>query len=118
MDPDTAFIVIVLGFGAALGWSFWRSSTSRALFTVGIQGGQPVRMHGTVTDAFLRRVREVAVAHGIGDGKINGYPHGRMIRLRFSREIPPAARQQLRNWWAMSGWTAPGSGGVHRGRCS
>lgn len=118
MNPDTAFNVIVLGFGAALGWSFWQASKFRALFTVEIQDGQPVRKHGAVTDAFLRRVREVAETHGIDDGTINGYPHGRMIRLRFSREITPAARQQLRNWWAMSGWTAPASGCVQRGRCS
>jgi hypothetical protein len=25
--------------------------------------------------------------------------------LAFSGEIPPAGQQQLRNWWANSGWS-------------
>ena len=62
---------------------------------------------GTVTPAFLTRVREVAAANGVSRGVVSGFAHGEFIRLRFSKDVPEPARQQLRNWWASSGWSAP-----------
>jgi len=99
------FVVVFLG--GMLAWALWRSSQPRSVFKVRIAGGQPAVIDGTVTPAFLTRVREMAAAHGVDEAEIAGYEHEGLIRLRFSRHVPPAARQQMRNWWAMHGWKAP-----------
>lgn len=118
MNPDLTFNILVLGIGLALAWAFWTASRPSPLFSIRLEQGVPVPLQGVVTDAFLRRIREVAAGHQISCGVIAGYPQGRMIRLRFSREFDAASRQQLRNWWAMGGWLAPADSRTCRGRCS
>jgi hypothetical protein len=99
--------LVVLALGGALAWALWRSSRPRPLFMVRIAEGQPAAIDGTVTPAFLVRLRELAAAHQLIDADVAGFAHEGVIRLHFSREVPDAARQQLRNWWAMHGWNAP-----------
>jgi hypothetical protein len=98
------FVIVV---GATIAWALWRASKGRPLFVVKIEAGRARTQKGTVTTAFLRRVEEVAAANEIRHAEIHGYPRGRLIRLWFSREVGEASRQQLRNWWAGSGWGAP-----------
>jgi hypothetical protein len=92
--------------GGLVIWSLWRAAQPRPAFVVRITGGEPYAVAGTVTPAFLQRVREVAADCGVTTGRVAGLPRGRRIRLAFSRHIPKNARQQLRNWWVMSGWPA------------
>jgi hypothetical protein len=97
---------VALLIGGLVIWSLWRAAQPRPAFVVRITGGEPRAVTGTVTPAFLERVREVAAEWGITAGRVTGLPRGRRIRLAFSRHIPQRARQQLRNWWVMSGWPA------------
>ena len=90
-----------------IAWAYWRASRPRFLFRVRIVDGQPADVEGAVTRAFLARLRDAAADHGLSDAEITGYEHEGAIRLKFSRNTPPAARQQIRNWWAMHGWSAP-----------
>jgi hypothetical protein len=97
----------VLGIAGAVAWALWRSSRPRPIFAVRITAGQPSAVEGTVTSAFLVRLRELAAAHQLSETEVAGFAHDGVIRLHFSRDVPDAARQQLRNWWAMHGWNAP-----------
>lgn len=88
-------------------YGLWRASQPKALFTVTLSEGIPRATVGAVTPEFLTRVSEVAAAHGVTRCAIRGLAYGDRIRLQFSANIPEAARQQLRNWWATFGWRPP-----------
>jgi len=107
--------ILVIGAGCAVAWALWKVSRPRASFSIRVINGKPHVDYGTVTPAFLERLREVAAANDISRGVVSGYAHDAFIRLKFSSEIPEAARQQLRNWWASFGWTAPRT--RETGRC-
>ncbi|HEY1190862.1 MAG TPA: DUF3634 family protein [Gemmata sp.] len=89
-------------------WGVLRSSRPRPLFAVRLINGEPRATVGTVTAPFLARVREVAAEHRIATGSVWGVVRsGGRVSLKCSGHFPPGAQQQLRNWWAVSGWTAP-----------
>jgi uncharacterized protein DUF3634 len=99
--------VLMLLVAGVVIWLLWQASRPPRLFVVRINAGEPHVLAGTVTPAFLQRVREVVTEHGITVGQVYGVSaRGNRIRLEFAGRFPPAARQQLRNWWAESGWTA------------
>jgi hypothetical protein len=87
-------------------WALWRSSHPKAVFLVQIVGGEPKAVQGVVTPAFLELLRDVLARHGLQTGTLRGLPQGARIRLAFSDDFPAGARQQILNWWAMSGWNA------------
>jgi hypothetical protein len=97
---------VALLIAGLLVYALWRAAQPRPVFVVRITNGEPRAVTGTVTAAFLQRVREVAADCGVTSGRVTGSPRGRRIRLAFSQHIPEGARQQLRNWWMMSGWLA------------
>jgi hypothetical protein len=99
--------IVVFAIAGALTWALWRTSRPRPIFAVRIVAGRPSTVDGTVTPAFLVRLREVAAAHQLLDAEVAGFAHEDVIRLHFSHDVPDAARQQLRNWWAMHGWNPP-----------
>jgi Protein of unknown function (DUF3634) len=105
------FVVKCIGLvlAALIVWELWRASRPRPIFVVRLSDGEPRTRTGVVTAAFLQRLREISAVHGIRTGQVRGMSSGRRIRLEFSRDIPDAARQQLRNWWAVSGWGAGSS---------
>ncbi|MBI3408531.1 MAG: DUF3634 family protein [Planctomycetes bacterium] len=104
MEALSSIIGIALA-GLIIG-ALWKASRPPCLFVIRIESGAPRVAHGKVTGALLERIREAVAAFGIWRGRIAGRAHGQRIRLDFSREFPPAACQQLRNWWTVSGWSA------------
>ncbi len=104
MDLLTKLIAVLIG--GIIVWSLWRTGRGRSAFVVRITRGEPRAVVGVVTPAFLRCIRDVAAGHGVRTGKVSGVARGQRISLVFSRQLPEAARQQLRNWWAASGWPA------------
>jgi hypothetical protein len=83
--------------------------TTQTMFVVKVRVGKAEATRGTVTDAFLAAVEEVCREFGLRLAEVRGVLRGaRRIALQFSSNFPEAARQRLRNWWAMSGWPAPG----------
>ena len=104
MDFDLLFKIVVF---AAVAYLFWLACQPRCAFVVRITDGIPRISQGTATPALLAEVRELCAQHGIQRGTVRGLVRGKLISLAFSRDIPPAAQQQLRNWWAISGWSAP-----------
>lgn len=97
------FLLLVAGW---IVWILWRSARPRPAFVVRVEDGEPRPESGTVTAAFLQEVREILARHGVRTARILGQARGGRIGLVFSREIPPAACQQLRNYWALAGWNA------------
>lgn len=106
MDPvlaKAAALIAVVGVALFI----LQAARARPVFAVRVVGGEPHAVVGTATAAFLRRVREVAAEHRVATGWVSGVPRaGGRIGLRFAG-FPPAAQQQLRNWWAASGWSLP-----------
>ena len=97
---------LALLVGGLIIWGLWRAVQPRPVFVVRIVHGEPRPIFGRVTQAFLQRLREVAANHGVTTGRVTGLVSRGRIRLQFSRQIPEPGRQQLRNWWAVSGWLA------------
>jgi hypothetical protein len=110
MTADSISNCVLVLIVCALVWFFWRAAQPPRLFTVRVVDGTPKATEGTVTPAFLERVREVASANEILRGTVSGYAYGSFIRLKFSAEFSEECRQQLRNWWAAFGWAAPRPG--------
>ncbi len=104
MDPDWFVTVAVL---ALVGAVAWYALQPRCAFVVHVIGGMPRVTSGTVTPAFLDRVRELCAEHTVSRVVIRGIIRGNHISLACSGDLPPAAQQQLRNWWALSGWPPP-----------
>lgn len=75
-------------------------------FSVRIVDGKPQVRRGKLTAAFLVELQEACARHGVKRGSVRGLARGQRIALVFSHNIPQACQQQLRNWWAMSGWAA------------
>lgn len=98
--------VLVL-IGGFIVWGLWRAGQGRRWFVVRISGGEARAIAGKVTPAFLARLNELAADHGINAGEVWATSVGTRLRLEFSRQFPEAARQQMRNWWVVSGWGAP-----------
>lgn len=94
-----AFLVLVAGIG-------WRVARPPAVFVVRVRDGAVVAESGKVTAAFLAAVDEIFKELNVSSGEIRGLARGRRIVLWFSSGIPQVARQRLRNWWVMSGWSA------------
>jgi hypothetical protein len=99
-------IAILLLSGLFL-YVMWKASRPPRVFVIVIANGEPTPSVGIVTPAFLQIVREIAAEHRIESGRVWGEAaRANRIRLAFSPSFPAAARQQLRNWWAASGWSA------------
>jgi hypothetical protein len=99
--------VITLALLGMIGWGLWKACQPRSIFVVRIESGSPRVVRGTVTKAFLNRIGEACLDHGVTRGVIRGQVRGREIALEFKGHFPPACRQQLRNIWVMTGWSAP-----------
>jgi hypothetical protein len=97
--------LLVAAFSALIMWALWRVAQPPRVFVVHITSGEPRAVAGSVTGAFLQRLREVAAEHGVARAWVWGVARRGRISLGFSGHMPPAGRQQLRNWWAVSGWT-------------
>jgi hypothetical protein len=85
-------------------WAIWYLVQPRCAFLIQIVGGKPRIVRGKVTEAFLAELRETCNRNSVENGAVRGVLRGRRISLTFSSGIPPGAQQQIRNWWALSGW--------------
>ena len=95
----------LLGLGV-IAAALWFALQPRCAFVVQIAQGLPKAVRGKVTAGFLDQVRDMCQRNGVRGGTVRGLIRGRRIALGFSRSIPPAGQQQLRNWWANWGWAA------------
>jgi hypothetical protein len=106
--------VIILAAAMLVGWGLYTACLPRPVFVVRIINGVPRTARGLVTRGFLQDIAETCARHGVRGGEIRGIASGRRINLAFSGEMPEACRQQLRNLWNLSGWSATGPTGPRR----
>jgi hypothetical protein len=98
--------VFLLGLALVVAWGVWSACQPRPIFVVRVQDGIPRVVRGKVTQAFLHQIGETCDRHGVTHGVVRGVANGSRIALTFSADIPAACRQQLRNIWNLSGWSA------------
>ncbi|MGC8643022.1 MAG: DUF3634 family protein [Isosphaeraceae bacterium] len=93
----------LLGF---IGWAIWQACRPRSVFEIRLEDGHPRVVRGTVARAFLGEIRALCEHHGVTRGTVRGQARGTRIGLDLRGPFSPAFRQQLRNIWALSGWSA------------
>jgi hypothetical protein len=99
-------LLFQLGLAALAAWGLWTALRPRSVFVVRIKGGVPRVVRGTVTRAFLLQIGETCKRHGVSRGSVRGVAKGQTIAIACAGSMPPACQQQLRNLWALSGWSA------------
>ena len=99
-------LLVTLAILGLIGWGIWQACRPPSVFVVRIERGVPRIVRGTVTNAFVREIRELCLHHGVRHGIIRGQLHGTRIALDLRGPFPPEFRQQLRNVWSFSGWSA------------
>jgi hypothetical protein len=102
----TVAFILLLGLVALAAWALWSLIRTQYAFIVRIEAGTPRIAGGKVTQAFLHEIGETCRRHGVTDAEIRGTAKGGRIALVFSGDLPPPCQQQLRNLWALSGWSA------------
>ena len=100
-------VVLKLGLVLLVAWGLWTACRPRSSFVVRIDAGVPRVARGKVTNAFVQEIGEVCNRHGVSRGTVRGIAKGCRIALVFSGRVPEPCRQQLRNIWNLSGWSAP-----------
>ncbi len=97
------FLILVVALPL---WALWSAARSKPIFVIRIAAGVPLVSKGKVTREFLQDVAEVCSRHGVRQAVVRGVEKGDRISLNFSNGIPEPCRQQLRNLWYLSGWSA------------
>src|SRR5687768_4129050 len=96
---DSEFVSRGIAILVAIGL-VWLIFRPRYDLVIKIREGKPVVTKGKITGAHLQIVEETCARHGIQTGWIGAVRAGkRRQALRFSGNIPPECRQQLRNLW-------------------
>jgi len=93
---NLAIAAVVIGF------VYWAMQPNY-VFLIRIDNGNAKLAKGKVTPLFLSQVSDACNQAGVPRGWIGGIARGRRIKLAFSRSIPLACQQQLRNVWAAKG---------------
>jgi hypothetical protein len=101
-------LLFVVPVALLVGGGLYAACRPRSVFVVRIRGGVPRAARGQITRGFLQDVGEICARHGVRRGSIRGVAAGRRINLVFSPGIPGPCRQQIRNLWGVSGWSAGG----------
>jgi hypothetical protein len=69
-------------------------------FILKLRDGTARAVKGKLIDRMLREFTECARQHGLTRGTIYGERGPGVVRLAFSKEIPPSTHQQFRNIWS------------------
>jgi hypothetical protein len=99
-------LFVTMALLGLIGWGIWQALQPRSAFVIRVELGQPRVVRGTVTKAFLGEIRALCQHHDVSHGTVRGQVKGAGIGLDLQGPFPPAFRQQLRNVWAMCGWSA------------
>jgi hypothetical protein len=98
--------VLTTGLAALVIWALYSAVRPRAAFVIRVRAGVPRVVRGTVKPAFVAEVAEVCRRHNVQEAAVSGVKRDNRIALAFSGSISESCRQQLRNVWSLSGWSA------------
>ncbi len=79
---------------------------------VGFGDRSVTETRGTLPGGFLAACRDIARLQGLEDGWVELVGKGKHQHLRFSRTLPPSARQAISNCWTPP--STPGGGGARK----
>jgi hypothetical protein len=96
---ETVFNLTLVGLTIV---AFYFALQPRYLFMVRIEEGVPRVAKGKVSPAFLAEISEVCAQAKVPRGWVGGLRRGKRVVLAFSRTIPAAVQQRLRNLWMLS----------------
>jgi hypothetical protein len=82
--------------------AFWMVNTQRYEFVIVIRSGTAQLRRGKATAAFVDQVAQVCREHNVVRGWVGGIRERRRLKLAFSRSVPRACRQRLRNLWQLT----------------
>jgi Protein of unknown function (DUF3634) len=99
-------LLMILPLGLLVGWGLFFALRPRSVFVVRVIDGVPRVARGQVTREFLREIGDACARNGVRRAEVRGVADGRRINLVFSGGVPERCRQQLRNLWNISGWSA------------
>lgn len=91
---NLAIAAVVIGF------VYW-AIQPRYVFVIRIDDGIARAAKGKVAPAFLSEVGDACNQAAVRRGWVGGVARGKRVKLAFSRSIPAACQQQLRNVWVM-----------------
>ncbi len=116
MAPWEANWQVLASAAVVLVLAWWFAQRRSYVFFIAVTNGTSQVKQGKVAGPFLDQVRTVFQEHSVANAWIGGVRQGRRIRLMFSPSVPAACRQQLRNVWALVGWTPAGISNRQKGR--
>jgi|SRR5580698_7860095 hypothetical protein len=88
--------IIVLAAVAAVAWLLF---SPRFEFRIRISRGSLRLTTGKLTRDLIAELTPICQEWGIKRGWIAGVRRGKRVTLMFSRSVPSACRQQIRNLW-------------------
>jgi len=95
---SVAILAVVVGLAVVI---TWQATARGRVFVIRVRNRVPFLTRGKVSQAFVTELAEVLQTHGVRRGSIYGVRRRGSVLLDFSRGIPPAVRQALRNVWSM-----------------
>jgi hypothetical protein len=98
--------LFLLALALIVAWGVYSACHPQPVFVVRVEEGKARVVRGKVTQTFLQEIGETCARHGVRRGVVRGIANGSRIALAFSGGIPATCRQQLRNLWHLSGWSA------------
>src|SRR5262245_57984739 len=93
-------LIAVVAAGVA-GVAVWQATTRGRVFVIRVRDGIPRLARGKVSPTFVAEIGAVLSRFRVRRGTIFGVSKRKMVSLGFSRSIPNASRQALRNVWSM-----------------
>jgi len=97
------YVAIVAAVALLAALFAWQIAARGRVFVIRVRNRVPFLTKGKVSQAFVVELADVLQRHGVRRGSIYGVRRRGAVLLGFSRGVPHAARQALRNVWAMHG---------------
>jgi hypothetical protein len=95
------YLLIGIVVAGVAGLAARQATTRGRVFSIRVRDGAPRLVRGRVSPSFVAEIGDVLSRHRVRRGTIFGISKRGTVSLGFSRSIPIASRQSLRNVWSI-----------------